>query len=1603
MNGKLLQTTLMVIMTILFTMSLAAQNKGEMDVESLRNYWIDQYNQDQPKGIEYNTLKWERIAKATPDETFYGIGDPRNSYNPMAIHETTDSTIAKTNQAYVWGLTQDGNKLFYGTGPNIHCIVLGSYLGLTLPHQADCWACEFGESKFSPPLPPSFGDWRPSRMFSYDLNSDTQTEITPLDPKLNTTFGIRSAGNLNGVILMGGPDFNGGINIFAFNSQTNAYLGSANVLFVPGTTVVANNVRKWVVIDEVLYVGIGTQTGGAILKWTGSLANPFLFENVGTVDGQAAELAEHDGKLFVTTWPVGAAKLPAIAGLWMSPEIPVGGLTNANANQWQKVWAATDYEPDMVVAATYGGGALKSFQGKLYWGTMHVPLVSALYHLNTFPAPTLNDTLAAIQGTHRAISVFCGDNFNEPDENITLLYGNEQLPAYIPGTGWQLVPNKMNAKPAYGPSGIWSLFNNYTWTMETYNGELYIGTMDWSFLLYGGLGALIEMGFTPPVKDGTMEYKAVGDFSFPIFYFGADLFRIPTSNSMAIPVDVMGVGNYLNYGVRTMVSDNDHLYLGTANPMNLAPQGGWEVIKMSEDEYTFTVDNYKIDLLTRNKADETFYGIGDPRNNFNPYIDHFTTETTIAKHNQSYVWGLAATDDGAWIGTGPNVLQLVFGGYLGMDTPAQTESFVAEFGESQFSPPYPATLGDWRPARILKWDETTQTQIDLTPTFAQAPLLQSTVGMRSAGTIGNLVILAGPNLAVDHFGVNFYAFNNDNNQYLGSFQILIILGDEINNIRKWINYEGVSYTGVSGADNGYIIRWTGDVNNPFQYEVVGIIDAAPAEFTVHEGRLVTSCWPGGGELGSPSGGLPGVWYSPVIPAGGLTWDNRNGWTELWESSDYEVDPVLQRMMAGGAIESFDGKLYWGSMHVPFMAALAHLKTYFGENLENATEEDVINALNYCHRAISIFRADNLGQPDQEIELLYGEESLSAYHPALGWMTVPNASGLQPLYGASGFGNGFNNYTWTMSVFDNQLFIGTMDWSYVLSDGMPLLVNTLLNLMTNGQIQINWDDVTLFHAEYSVEGADIWSIAGTNSVAVPVTLNGMGNRLNYGVRTMALATDKLYLGSANAMNLKEDGGWELYSLTGFEGDFITNKPQANPGDEITFFPELGNTKAANLTWHFPDGTPEYSNDLNPKVSFGEPGLHDVILDIEENGNTRSIYKEGYVEILPIDEAQCMDYFNGWGLVSSYMTPDNPDLEILLDDIISNDNFGELVIMFNNSGIFWPAYNFNTLINWNTYQGYKIKMTAYNSNCIFGETLPVKEVNFPTGFHYLPVLSNIPVSTDDLFDGAPLVYALNLYTGDIYWPAGGVYSLTTLYPGIAYMVSLTQPHTFVFPEGKNTKSLTRMPAKPFNNPTTVWETPVNTGAVQVVSIYSDALAAFSANDVLGAFSTDDRCVGMSTIENINSNLGMVIYGDDKTTTAKDGLNEGEIIRFRVLNGGQAKEIYPVFDQKLPYHNGRFAENGFSGITAFKASATDILVDEIAGLEIYPNPAIEVLHVNCPLQDGITEITISSLQGQLLLKSNLAAESSSFDISNLESGIYLIKIRNNNKTVVRQLIKK
>jgi hypothetical protein len=68
-----------------------------------------------------------------------------------------------------------------------------------------------------------------------------------------------------------------------------------------------------------------------------------------------------------------------------------------------------------------------------------------------------------------------------------------------------------------------------------------------------------------------------------LLLYGADLWRFNSSRVPAVPEDLTGVGNFLNYGIRSMITQGDGsaLLIGTANPFNLEEEGGWEFRRLS--------------------------------------------------------------------------------------------------------------------------------------------------------------------------------------------------------------------------------------------------------------------------------------------------------------------------------------------------------------------------------------------------------------------------------------------------------------------------------------------------------------------------------------------------------------------------------------------------------------------------------------------------------------------------------------------------------------------------------------------------------------------------------------------------------------------------------------------------------------------------------------------------------------------------------------------------------------------------------------------------------------------------------------------------------------
>jgi hypothetical protein len=344
-----------------------------------------------------------------------------------------------------------------------------------------------------------------------------------------------------------------------------------------------------------------------------------------------------------------------LAGLYRSPDPGDDGVLGTGGDDsgtWDKIWQVNDYEPDPLVAATYAGGALASFDGYLFWGTMHVPFVATLVHFNLYQdyysslddttTPTLLEaTLEAMVGTQRTGKIFRGADL-DTSPAIDLLYGLPAVPVftYTPGdppTGsWMMTSNNMSgAIPMWGLPGFGNLFNNYIWAMQVHgspgNQRLWVGTMDWSFVIYDIAWAALEdilgedfeipPGTLPEVLEAYLDCLMNAEETATIF--GGDLYYFPGGDRPAFPESIGGVGNYVNYGVRSMASAPTGLYVGTANPMNLLtdtaddlPEGGWEVLRLVDlPKNTPAGDNVVVTLpngstVTYCGVEESGYTVG---------------------------------------------------------------------------------------------------------------------------------------------------------------------------------------------------------------------------------------------------------------------------------------------------------------------------------------------------------------------------------------------------------------------------------------------------------------------------------------------------------------------------------------------------------------------------------------------------------------------------------------------------------------------------------------------------------------------------------------------------------------------------------------------------------------------------------------------------------------------------------------------------------------------------------------------------------------------------------------------------------------------------------
>jgi hypothetical protein len=259
---------------------------------------------------------------------------------------------------------------------------------------------------------------------------------------------------------------------------------------------------------------------------------------------------------------------------------------------------------------------------------------------------------------------------------------------------------------------------------------------------------------------------------------------------------------------------------------------------------------------------------------------------------------------------------------------------------------------------------------------------------------------------------------------------------------------------------------------------------------------------------------------------------------------------------------------------------------------------------------------------------------------------------------------------------------------------------------------------------------------------------------------------------------------------------------------------------------------------------------------------------------------------------------------------------------------------------------------------------------------------------------------------YWPGGNIYTLTNLEPGKGYLANFLQEVTITFPPMSHLIAPNQKSTPPAPGP---WHI-ARTGSVHLISIAAEAIYQLENDDYIGAFNSDGICVGFADISGATENILLTVYGDDLLTDEKDGLEAGESISLRAFSYSLNEEtpLQAEWNKAFVNADGLFASEGLSQITAFKAGAIGgSESNNLAQVQVYPNPAKDVLNINLtgldPARAGLTGLaaTLLTADGRPVRTFNLTGEKTTLDITDLQPGIYLLKISAPNRIIMKKLI--
>jgi hypothetical protein len=272
---------------------------------------------------------------------------------------------------------------------------------------------------------------------------------------------------------------------------------------------------------------------------------------------------------------------------------------------------------------------------------------------------------------------------------------------------------------------------------------------------------------------------------------------------------------------------------------------------------------------------------------------------------------------------------------------------------------------------------------------------------------------------------------------------------------------------------------------------------------------------------------------------------------------------------------------------------------------------------------------------------------------------------------------------------------------------------------------------------------------------------------------------------------------------------------------------------------------------------------------------------------------------------------------------------------------------------------------------------------------------------LFEGKDVIIVKEVAGWNLYWPEFGINSLGALSPGKAYFVLMASNGNIEFPacgglKAGNLPGFQNLTASPDLSAFKISTTPVT----HIIAIPAAISVNLEIGDALAVFDNSGTCAGRINIQDKTRASALTVFGDDQTTSTKEGMTEGETLHFKVYKSdtGTFADAEVSMEPTLPNSNGTFANNGVSAIASLKVSALSTSTFDNENVQVFPNPGNGKFTVSGISHGNRLEVT--DAKGRIIWTGISSAETE-INLSGRPAGLYFLKTSKADKNSFVKLV--